>query len=41
MEDLINLKINGIDVSVPKGTTVLEAARQANIKSPLFAISKI
>ena len=40
MEDLINLKINGIDVSVPKETTVLEAARQANIKIPTLCYLK-
>ncbi|MCM1226046.1 MAG: NADH-dependent [FeFe] hydrogenase, group A6 [Clostridium sp.] len=30
----INLKINGIPVSVPKGTTILEAARMVNIDIP-------
>ena len=25
----INLKINGVDVAVPEGSTILEAARQA------------
>ena len=28
MDKIINLKINGMDVSVPAGTTILEAARQ-------------
>ena len=40
MADLINLKINGIDISVPKGTTILEAARQANIKIPTLCYLK-
>lgn len=36
MEDvkMINLKINGQAVSVPEGTTVLDAARKAGIKIP-------
>lgn len=33
-EKLVNLKINGIDVSVPEGTTVLLAARKAGIRIP-------
>ena len=28
MDKMINLKINGMDVSVPAGSTILEAARQ-------------
>ena len=32
--DMINCKINGIAVSVPKGTTVLSAARQAGVEIP-------
>ncbi|PWM46782.1 MAG: ferredoxin [Clostridiales bacterium] len=40
MADLINLKINGIDVAVPKGTTILEAARKANIKIPTLCYLK-
>lgn len=31
---MINLKINDIDISVPKGTTILEAAKKINIKIP-------
>ena len=27
--DMINVKVNGIAVSVPKGATILEAARKA------------
>ena len=34
MENMVNLKINGIAVSVPAGTTVLDAARKAGIKIP-------
>ncbi|MDO4547774.1 MAG: NADH-dependent [FeFe] hydrogenase, group A6 [Clostridia bacterium] len=32
--DLINLTIDGVSVSVPAGTTILEAARQAGVKIP-------
>ena len=31
---MVNVKINGIDISVQEGTTILEAARQAGIKIP-------
>ncbi|MCL2489070.1 MAG: 2Fe-2S iron-sulfur cluster-binding protein, partial [Oscillospiraceae bacterium] len=31
---MINLKINGIPVSVPEGTTILDAARQAGVDIP-------
>ena len=31
---MVNLKINGQDVSVPAGTTILDAARKAGIKIP-------
>lgn len=34
MENMINLKINGKAVSVPGGTTILDAARKAGIKVP-------
>ena len=36
----INLKINGIDVSVPAGSTILEAARIANIDIPTLCFLK-
>ena len=36
MADMINVKINGIAVSVPKGTTVLEAAHQAGVEIPKY-----
>lgn len=32
--DMINIKINGMPLSVPAGTTILEAARQAGIEIP-------
>ena len=38
--DMVNLKINGVDVSVPKGTTVLQAAHQANIDIPTLCYLK-
>ena len=38
--DMVNLKINGIDVSAPKGSTVLEAARLANIDIPTLCYLK-
>ncbi len=38
--DMINLKINGISVSAPKGSTVLEAARIAGIEIPTLCYMK-
>ncbi len=38
--EMVNLKINGIDVSAPKGSTVLEAARLANIDIPTLCYLK-
>ena len=38
--DMINVKINGIAVSVPKGSTVLEAARTAGIEIPTLCFMK-
>ena len=32
--DMLNVKINGISVSVPKGSTILDAARLAGIEIP-------
>ncbi len=37
---MVNLKINGIDVSVPEGYTVLEAAREAGIDIPTLCYLK-
>ncbi|HAC15300.1 MAG TPA: ferredoxin, partial [Bacteroidetes bacterium] len=34
MESIISLTINGIDVSVTKGTSILEAAKKVNIRIP-------
>lgn len=36
----INLKINGIPVSVPKGSTILEAARKVGIQIPTLCFLK-
>ena len=38
--DMINVKINGIEVSVPKGSTILEAARIAGIEIPTLCYMK-
>ena len=38
--DMINLKINGIAVSVPKGSTILEAARIAGVEIPTLCFMK-
>ena len=37
---MVNLTINGIDVSVPKGSTILEAARKAGIEIPTLCYMK-
>lgn len=34
METMVNLKINGIEVSVPAGTTILDAAKKVGIRIP-------
>lgn len=36
MAEKVNLTIDGIDISVDKGCSVLDAARQANIKIPIL-----
>ena len=38
--DMLNVTIDGVKVSVPAGTTVLEAARQANIHIPTLCFLK-
>ncbi|MCX7709112.1 MAG: NADH-dependent [FeFe] hydrogenase, group A6 [Clostridia bacterium] len=38
--DMINLKIDGLDVSVPKDTTILQAAKQLNIDIPTLCYLK-
>ena len=40
MDKMINLKINGMDVSVPAGSTILEAARQVGIEIPTLCFMK-
>lgn len=37
---MVNLKINGIDVSVPEGYTILQAAKQVNIEIPSLCYLK-
>ncbi len=39
-ENLVNLTIDGIQVSVPESYTVLEAARKANIEIPTLCFLK-
>ena len=39
-EEMINLTIDGQNISVPKGTTILEAARQADIDIPTLCFLK-
>lgn len=38
--DTVNLKINGLDVTAPKGATILEAARLAGIEIPTLCFLK-
>ena len=38
--DMINVKVNGIAVSVPKGSTILEAARKAGVEIPTLCYMK-
>lgn len=38
--DMVNVKINGIAVSVPKGSTILEAARAAGVEIPTLCFMK-
>ncbi len=40
MENTVNLKINGIDVSVPQGSTILEAARKIGVEIPTLCFMK-
>lgn len=40
MSKMVNLKINGIDVSVEAGTTILAAAEKLNIKIPVLCYHK-
>ncbi len=38
--DMVNIKINGVPVSAPKGSTILEAARYAGIEIPTLCFLK-
>ena len=38
--DFVNVKINGIDYSVPKGSTILEAANYAGVRIPTLCYMK-
>ena len=38
--EMVRLTIDGVQVKVPKGTTVLEAARSANIQIPTLCYLK-
>ncbi|MBO5051219.1 MAG: (2Fe-2S)-binding protein, partial [Clostridia bacterium] len=38
--DMLNVKVNGIAVSVPKGSTILEAARAAGVEIPTLCYMK-
>ncbi len=38
--EMVNVKINGIAVSVPKGSTILEAARYAGVEIPTLCFLK-
>ncbi len=40
MENMVNVKINGIAVSVPKGSTILDAARKVGIEIPTLCFMK-
>ena len=40
MEQMVTLTIDGVQVSVPNGTTVLDAARAANVKIPTLCYLK-
>ena len=40
MENMVNIKINGLDVSAPAGSTILEAAKLANIDIPTLCYLK-
>ena len=40
MADMVNIKINGVAASVPKGSTILDAARQIGIEIPTLCFMK-
>ena len=37
---MVNIKIDGVSMQVPEGTTILEAAKNANIKIPTLCFLK-
>ena len=37
---MVNLKINGIPVTVPEGSTIMQAAKLANIRIPTLCYLK-
>ena len=39
--EMLNVKVNGIAVSVPKGATILEAARAAGVEIPTLPLLNI
>ena len=38
--DMLNIKVNGMAIEAPKGTTVLEAARLAGVEIPTLCFLK-
>ncbi len=40
MSEMVNVKINGMAVAVPKGTSILEAAREASVTIPTLCYLK-
>ncbi|MCR4930160.1 MAG: (2Fe-2S)-binding protein, partial [Lachnospiraceae bacterium] len=38
--EMVNIKINGVDCQAPQGSTILEAARLANIEIPTLCFLK-
>ena len=38
--EMLNVKVNGIAVCVPKGATILEAARAAGVEIPTLCFMK-
>ena len=38
--NMVNVKVNGIAVSVPEGSTILEAARKAGVEIPTLCYMK-
>lgn len=38
---MVTIKIDGIPVTVPSGTTIMEAARKIGINIPSFATTRI